>query len=90
MTLLEQEILEGRVIQNIEDTLSPDFDEMKVEKEAQLFEDLGADSLDMMTILMGLEEEFEIEIEDLVLSTWKSVQDIINYITKRMEEENGS
>ena len=86
MNLLEQEILEGRVLQSIEDSLGDEFEDISVEKEAMLFEDMGADSLDAVQIMMGLEEDFEIEIEDSDWPTWKSVQDIINYITQRMEE----
>ena len=91
MNLLEQEILEGRVIQSIEDALAGDFQDIKVEKESKLFEDMGVDSLDSVIIQMGLEEDFEIEIEAVEVPSWKTVQDIINHITKRMEEkENGA
>ena len=91
MNLLEQEILEGRVIQSIEDALAGDFQDIKVEKESLLFEDMGADSLDSVIIQMGLEEDFSLEIEDAEVPSWKSVQDIINHITKRMEEkDNGA
>ena len=86
MNLLQKEIIEGRVLQSIEDSLGNEFEDISVEKESLLFEDMGADSIDTTVIQMGLEEDFEIEIEDSVIPTWKSVQDIINYITQRMEE----
>ena len=41
-------------------------------------DDLGADSLDIFQIIMGIEEEFDIEIEDA--ENLKSVQDLVAYI----------
>jgi acyl carrier protein len=90
MTLLKQEIIERRVIQCIDDSLKGYFDGIVVEKESKLLEDLGADSLDYVVIVMDLEVEFSIDISDADMVSWKSVQDVINYITKKMEEkENG-
>ena len=45
-----------------------------------LVEDLGADSLDLIELLMELECEFEMEIEDADAEKFKTVQDIINFI----------
>ena len=41
--------------------------------------DLGADSLDVIEIVMALEEEFSTEIPDEICEKWKTVQDIYNY-----------
>ena len=42
--------------------------------------DLGADSLDLVEIIMKIEEEFGVEINDEVIEKLQNVQDLINYI----------
>lgn len=49
-----------------------------------LVEDLGADSLDSIDIVMSVEDEFKIEVPDEVIETMKSVADIVNYIENNM------
>ena len=44
------------------------------------FEDLDADSLDVVEMVMALEEEFDLEISDEEVEKIKSVGDIVNYI----------
>ena len=44
------------------------------------FEDLGADSLDVVDLVMSLEEEFDIEIPDEEVENIKEVGDIVKYI----------
>lgn len=53
-------------------------DEIKVENSLQ--EDLGADSLDVVEIVMALEDEFSIEIADEDTAKIKTVDDIVKYI----------
>lgn len=45
-------------------------------------EDLGADSLDMVEVIMAIEDEFDVQIKDEDLETLKSVSDLIDYISK--------
>lgn len=45
-------------------------------------EDLGVDSLDMVEALMNIEEEFEIEIDTDEAENFKTVGDLLDYITK--------
>lgn len=45
-------------------------------------EDLGADSLDMVEVIMAIEDEFDVQIKDEDLETLKSVNDLIEYISK--------
>ncbi|MCI5797486.1 MAG: acyl carrier protein [Firmicutes bacterium] len=52
----------------------------KVQLNAKLIEDLGADSLDMVEMLMLVEEEFGISIPDEDAMNLKTVDDIIKYI----------
>lgn len=57
-------------------------EQLKIEKEkitmeSRLTEDLGADSLDAVEIIMSLEEEFNVEIDDSNLQETKTVGDIV-------------
>jgi acyl carrier protein len=54
--------------------------EDQVKAESSFIEDLGADSLDIVELVMAMEEEFEVEIPDEEAENIKSVQDAINYI----------
>jgi len=56
------------------------FDEVK--PESRFVEDLGADSLDVVEMIMALEEKFEIEIPDSEAENIKTVQDVVDYIEK--------
>ena len=56
-------------------------DEAQVTNEASFMDDLGADSLDTVELVMALEEEFDIEISDEDAEKIQSVQDAIDYIT---------
>ena len=52
----------------------------KITMDARLIEDLGADSANLMMLIMDLETEFDLTVEDEVLATIKTVGDIVNYI----------
>lgn len=56
-------------------------DEAQVTNEASFMDDLGADSLDTVELVMALEEEFDIEISDEDAEKIQTVQDAIDYIT---------
>lgn len=56
-------------------------DEVQVTNEASFMDDLGADSLDTVELVMALEEEFDIEISDEDAEKIQTVQDAIDYIT---------
>ncbi|TIN76728.1 acyl carrier protein [Mesorhizobium sp.] len=55
----------------------------KVTEQAVFIDDLGADSLDMVELVMAFEEEFGIEISDLDADNWLTVGDAITYIEQR-------
>lgn len=57
-------------------------DEAQVTNEASFMDDLGADSLDTVELVMALEEEFDIEISDENAEKILTVQDAIDYITE--------
>lgn len=54
--------------------------EDKVTMDTKIVEDLGADSLDVVELLMTLEDEFNISLPDEVAMQMKTVGDIVNYI----------
>lgn len=57
-----------------------DVDEDSVTASANIQDDLGADSLDVVDLVMSLEEEFDIEIPDEAVENIKTVEDIVKYI----------
>ncbi|MBA3013044.1 MAG: acyl carrier protein [Proteobacteria bacterium] len=61
----------------------PDIDIEDVVPEASLIEDLGADSLTIVELVMSMEEIFDIEIDDDAAETLVTVQDAIDFIKSR-------
>lgn len=59
-------------------------DEADVKPEASFVEDLNADSLDLVELIMSLEEEFGMEISDEEAEKIKSVGDAMEYIEERV------
>ena len=70
--------IEAKVKSIIADQLGVGEDEIK--PESSFIEDLGADSLDIVELVMAMEEEFEVEIPDEEAENFKTVGDAINYI----------
>ncbi len=58
-------------------------DESQVTMDASFVDDLGADSLDVVDLIMGLEQEFDIEIPDEDAEQISTVGDAVNYIKER-------
>jgi acyl carrier protein len=54
--------------------------EDEIKTTSSFIEDLGADSLDIVELVMAMEEEFEVEIPDEEAENIKCVQDAINYV----------
>lgn len=52
----------------------------KIKGDTNIAEELGADSLDLVEILMSLEDEFGISIPDEAIPTIKTINDIVNFI----------
>jgi acyl carrier protein len=70
--------IEAKVKSIIADQLGVGEDEIK--PESSFIEDLGADSLDIVELVMAMEEEFEVEIPDEEAENIKTVGDAVNYI----------
>jgi len=62
-----------------------DVDENKVTKDASFIDDLGADSLDTVELIMSLEDEFDISIEDEAAEKLKTVGNVLDYLEKNVE-----
>ncbi len=58
-------------------------DEGKVTEAANMIEDLGADSANLMMLIMDLETEFNLTVEDEALGSIKTVGDIVDYIAEK-------
>ena len=66
--------------------LSNQFDvqEDSITAETNIMEDLGADSLDVVDMLMSLEDEFDVEIPDEEIEKMRTVSDVVAYIEEHM------
>ena len=79
MAINEEEVYE-KIKKVITDQLG--VSEEEITKEASFIDDLGADSLDTVELVMALEEEFETEIADEEAEKLTTVQKTIDYISK--------
>ncbi len=78
----KDEIL-GKVKEIVKEQL--EVEESKITPEAKFTDDLNADSLDTVELVMALEEEFETEIPDEDAEKILTVQDAVDYISKKLE-----
>lgn len=84
MTMNTSEI-ESRVKKIVVEQLGVKEDEVTVD--ASFVDDLGADSLDTVELVMALEEEFETEIPDNEAEKIVTIKDAVKYITERMGKD---
>ena len=61
------------------------IDEKEVTLESAFIEDLGADSLDIVELIMAMESEFDMEIEDDEVEDISTVEDVVNYIKENAD-----
>jgi acyl carrier protein len=73
--------IDEKVIDIIVDKLG--VDRAEVTPEAVFVDDLGADSLDLVELIMAMEEEFGMEIADEDAEKLRTVQDVINFVSAR-------
>jgi acyl carrier protein len=73
--------IETKIKDIIAEQLGLRHDEIK--NDASFLEDLGADSLDIVELIMAMEEEFELEIPDEDAEKIQTVQDSINYVLEK-------
>ncbi len=79
--LMSDKSIEARVKDIIVDQLGVNADQVTIE--AKFVEDLGADSLDTVELVMAFEEEFDIEVPDEEAEKLQAVGDVITYITSQ-------
>lgn len=74
--------MEGNMIEKVKELVSEQLgiDKNTVSAESNIIEDLGADSLDVIEMLMTLEEEFGITIPDEKINQIKTIQQIVDLI----------
>ena len=75
----EMSDIESKVKDIIVEQLGVSADQVKLE--AKFIEDLGADSLDTVELVMAFEEEFGIEVPDEEAEKLQSVTDVVTYVT---------
>ncbi len=57
-----------------------EIDEDSITMESALIEDLGADSLDVVDLVMSIEDEFEIEVPDEAIENMRTIGDAVRFI----------
>lgn len=62
------------------------LEENEIKPESRLKDDLGADSLDMVELIMAMEEEFDVEIPDEEAQSIRTVEDAVNYVEQYDEK----
>ena len=77
-----EKAVEKKVIEIIVEQLGVSAEEVALE--ASFIDDLGADSLDLVELIMAMEEEFGLEISDEDAEKIQTVQDVVNYISEHI------
>ena len=74
--------MDSKIFEKIVKILSAQFkaEEEDITMETDIIEDLGADSLDVVDIIMAIEDEFKVEVPDTEVENIKTVGDVVNYI----------
>lgn len=74
------------VLEKVKIILAEQFDveEDSLQNDTDLQDDLGADSLDVVDLLMSIEDEFDIEIPDEEIENIRTVGELVNYIETNM------
>jgi len=82
---MKMEEITARLREIVMDRL--DVEEDQIKPEASFVEDLGADSLDIVELIMGIEEEFDIEIPDEDVEKLTNVGEAMDYIKGKLGVE---
>ena len=79
---MERIALEQKVIGILNEQLGFSLDDMTID--AKLIDDLGADSLDTIELVIAFEEAFEIEIEEAEAEKLVTVGDVVNFLEEKV------
>ncbi len=66
------------------------IDSKEITPDASFLDDLGADSLDTVELIMCFEEEFDIEIPDEDAENIRKVQDVLDFIQKKLKDKSAN
>ena len=80
-TIMEESAIFDKIKDVVADKL--DADPQDIKEDAAFVDDLGADSLDVVELIMGLEDEFEIEISDEDAEKIRTVGDAVKFISSQ-------
>jgi len=81
--------VKGMVFEKVKQIIADQLglDENTIDMDSLFVDDLGADSLDVVELIMALEEEFDIEIPDEDAEKANKVGDVVEYISSHVDEE---
>lgn len=76
----------SKILENVTEILVEELgcDAADVKLDANIIEDLDADSLSVMEVVMNLEEEYDIEVDEDDIKGLKTVGDVVDYITGKL------
>ena len=83
---MNMEEVQAKLKEIVIDRLNSEEDQIK--PEASIVEDLGADSLDIVELIMGIEEEFDIEIPDEDAEKLTTVGEAMDYVKVKLGVED--
>lgn len=83
---MKMEEVQSKLKEIVMDRLNAEEDQIK--PEASFVEDLGADSLDIVELIMGIEEEFDIEISDEDAEKLTTVGEAMEYVKTKLAVED--
>ena len=83
---MKMEEVQAKLKEIVMDRLNAEEDQIK--PEATFVEDLGADSLDIVELIMGIEEEFDIEIPDEDAEKLTTVEEAMTYVKTKLGAED--
>ena len=93
MNKKELELFKSRILEpKIKDIISEQLgvDPTRVKPEASFIDDLGADSLDIVELVMAMEEEFDLEIPDEDAEKLRTVADVTKYLVEKGKLPTGN
>ena len=70
-------------LKEILERIMPDNDYSNITEESDIKEDLGLNSIGFLYLVLGIEEEFNVEIHNINADEFKKVKDVINYLDKK-------
>ncbi len=83
ISLKEKRIIERTIKEAISDVLGINID--IIDKTSTLYDDLGIDDLDLIEIIMAIEREFGFNVNDGVIDSFRTVENIYTYIYSKRE-----